>query len=114
MLFRLGLIFFLSLIPAGLSWSQDIERISPPSGQAGVHPAPTGSQIFRQEELSIDVPNQKIVHKTTEFPFKSFRDEASAVATGCQVFKEKDENLWWANCGRPITDVAVVVNVSED
>jgi hypothetical protein len=101
---------FAAIIP---SEAQDLQRVPPDTRAAPLTPV-ARPQVFKQEDVSVDVPNKQIIRQTREFPFTAYHDRASAVATGCQVFKEKDQELWWANCGRPINDVAVVFNVSED
>ena len=107
------ILFFIGCAAAPRSMAQDIEK-APMERQGAPLDVAGNPQVFKQEDFSVDLHRKQIVRQTREFNFTAYHDHASAVATGCQVFKEKDQELWWANCGRPIDDVAVVYNVNED
>jgi hypothetical protein len=91
---------------------QDMQKALP-----GVQAAPWegagARQTFKREDLHLDVRHKSITHDTRDFDFTAYHDYASAAATGCQVFKEKDQKLWWANCGQPINDFVVLSSVTQ-
>jgi hypothetical protein len=109
-------VFFMSyvvllalIIPAG---SQEINSLS--VGPAHVRGnAPHHRETFKHEISYIDLQAKQIIRYTQKVDLKSYTNPSSAAATGCQVFKEQGQNLWWANCGAPINDVAVLSNLQE-
>jgi len=105
------ILFFFGCFRQGPALAQELEKTLP-KVQTVAWGEPGSHQNFKQEDLQIDVRHKRILRDTREFDFTAYHDRASAEATGCQVFKEQGQDLWWANCGKPIHDFVVLSSAS--
>ena len=71
-------------------------------------------EIFKQDILYFNHHLNEVVHDTQNFNFTPYTDYNSALASHCQIFKEQGQELWWANCGKPINGFTVISNVDSN
>ena len=95
-------VFALSAVAAE---AQEMRQLAPAANRMGT--------VYKQDVLYFDRHRAQVGHYSRNFDMTAYRKYADATATGCQVFKEQAQELWWANCGPPIKGTVVVYNMTD-